>query len=372
MEKVNALYWEDIWQQPCKDLSRQVKSRAPFIKKSTYQEKVNAEFAPYTIVEHYPDIEQELWNDAAKAVGPRQVTCQLRHRYCAQHTASGILRAESLYRAEFSDFIMISPPKTGTDVHPVQIMVNQVSQGKTNHGRLLYGRALRHRDVRHCAIGSLAIYMMYRFFVTGEFRSLSVDDWLTNSTWFDIKLLADTNSPDKTKEMGKDSYGEHIAKILHRLRLPMNKLLHLGRNIGARILELLEEEDEAIRKMGGWNPSVFDNSYSAKLPMGPMRKLAGFHGNHKLYYNTRTAVEPPDCLLLSTPIGWIYNLNDELIKDSRIDDHPTAMFVVRFFIDMNRIFLQDMTAMAVLHPDRTDHPIYREFPLFQSTQWEVH
>jgi hypothetical protein len=260
--------------------------RAPLIKKASYQEKVNAKFAPYTIVKHYPEIEQELWNDAAKAVGPRQVACQLRHRYCAQHTASGILRAESLYRAEFSDFIMSSPPKTEMDVHPVQIMVNQVSQGKTNHGRLLYSRALRHLDVRLCAIGPLSIYMMYCFFDTGEFQNLTVDDWLDNSTWFDIKLLADVNAPDKKKELGKDSYGNHISKILQRLGLPMNKLLHLGRNIEARILELLEEEDEAIRKMGGWNPSVFDNSYSAKLPMGPIRKLTGFHGNHKLYYNT--------------------------------------------------------------------------------------
>jgi Centromere DNA-binding protein complex CBF3 subunit, domain 2 len=83
---------------------------------------------------------------------------------------------------------------------------------------------------------------------------------------------------DQMKKKGKDSYGDHISKILQRLGLPMNKLLHIGRNIGAKILELLEEEDEAIRKMGQWNPSVFDNSYSAKLPIGPMQKLAGYQG----------------------------------------------------------------------------------------------
>jgi Centromere DNA-binding protein complex CBF3 subunit, domain 2 len=372
MDKVNALYWSDIWQQPCIDLNIQVKRRQPYIKKATYQEKVTAEFAPYTIVEHYPAIEQELWNDAMKAAGPRQVACQLRHRYCAQHTASGILRAESLYRAEWSDFLMISPPKTDTDVHPISIMVNQVSQGKTNNGRLLYGRAIRHRDVRLCAVGSLAMYMMYRFYITDEFRNMTVDDWCNNESWFDIKLLSDTNATDNKKEMGKDSYGDHISRILQRLNLPMNKLLHLGRNIGSKILELLEEEDEAIRKMGNWNPSVFDNSYSAKLPMGPMRKLASYHGNHKLYYNTRTQVEPPECLLRSTAIGeWVFDLHAQLIEDSRISDHPTALFVVNFFMQMNRVFIQDMTAMAVLHPERTEHPIYKEFPLFNSTQWDV-
>jgi Centromere DNA-binding protein complex CBF3 subunit, domain 2 len=368
----NSLPWKDIiWTHACEDLEAHVKARVAFVKKATYQEKVDASFSPYSIVQHYPDIEEELWRDAMNAVGHRQICCQLRHRYCAQHTASGILRAESLYRAEISDFMFISPPMTETDVHTVEIMINQVSQGKTNHGRLLYGRAIRHRDVRLCAVGSLAIYLMYRFFITDEFKDMSVDDWMSNETWFDIKLLSDTNAHDKKKEMGKDSYGEHISRILKRLCLPMNKLLHLGRNIGAKILELLDEEDEAIRKMGQWNPSVYDTSYSAKLPMGPMRKLAGYHGNHKIYYNTRTSVEPSDLLKKSTPLGWVYEMNDRLLMDARTSDHPTAMFVINFFTTINRVFLQDMTAMAVLHPERMDHPIYREFPLFSTSAWQV-
>lgn len=372
MENTNSLHWEQIWKKSLDELSEQVKARVPFVKRATYQEKVTAGFAPYTIVEKYPDIEQALWNDSAKASGPRQVACQLRHRYCSQHTASGILRSESLHRAEFSDFIMIRAPKTEMDVHHPDIMVNQIAIGKTNHGRLLYGRAMRHRDVKLCAVGALSFYMMYRFNVTSEFSNFTVDDWLNNGTWFDIKLLADTHAPDKTKEMGSDSYGRHIGQVLARLGLPANKLLHLGRNIGARILDLLEEEDEAIRKMGQWNPSVYDNSYSSKLPMGPMRKLAGYHGNTKLYFNTRTAVMPPESLLRSTPMGsWIYATHDAVSKDTRSADHPTTMYVLRFFMQMNLIFVQDATAMLVLHPERIDHAIYREFALFSSAEFEV-
>jgi len=102
---------------------------------------------------------------------------------------------------------------------------------------------MRHRDVKLCAIGALSLYVMYRFHCMVEFSDLSVDDWLKNSKWFDIKLLADTHSPDQTKEMGSDSYGSHIRQVLSRLGLPMNKLLHLGRNIGAWIFDLLEEDD---------------------------------------------------------------------------------------------------------------------------------
>jgi hypothetical protein len=55
MEGVNTRHWDDIWQQGCEALETQVKTRVPFIKKATYQEKVSAEFAPYTIVERYPE-----------------------------------------------------------------------------------------------------------------------------------------------------------------------------------------------------------------------------------------------------------------------------------------------------------------------------
>jgi hypothetical protein len=155
--------------------------------------------------------------------------------------------------------------------------------------------------------GALSFYAQYRFHHTKEFHDLSVDDWFDNRKWFDIKLLCDLYAEDNTKEMVKDSYSVAISKVLKRLGLPdsvkMNKerrkmrwkmmmkemmmswfkKCHLGRVQGSKTLEFLEENDEAIRKMGLWNPSVFDNSYSSKLPMGPMRKLAGFHGSNQMF-----------------------------------------------------------------------------------------
>jgi Centromere DNA-binding protein complex CBF3 subunit, domain 2 len=371
-ENVNSLDWDAIWQHPLDDLTKQVKARVPHVRKSTFQEKVTGDFAPYTIVERYAEIEQAFWDDSARAVGPRQLATQLRHRYCSQHTATGILRCESLYRAEFSDFLMVRAPKTETDIHPVDIMVNQIALGKTNHGRLLYGRAIRHKDVRLCCIGALSFYLQYRFYVTDEFANMGLDDWFENSTWFDIKLLSDVYSDDHSKEMTNDSYAKHVRKVLARLGLPSNKLLHLGRNIGARILDLLNEEDEAIRKMGQWNPSMYDTSYSSKLPMGPMRKLAGFHSNNPMYYNTRVDVKTPEVLERNTPIGkWVYDVYDAACADPKSSDHPTCMYVLKFFIELNRVFLQDTAAMLVLHPERQHHPLFRELPLFASDEYIV-
>ncbi len=109
---------------------------------------------------------------------------------------------------------------------------------------------------------------------------MTSENWMDNKCWFDIKFLIDIQTRDNTKEMTNDSYAAHIWKILKRLNIMCNKILHLGRNVGTRILELLEEEAEEIRRMGQWNPNMRDHHYSSKLPMGPIRKLAGFHNNN--------------------------------------------------------------------------------------------
>jgi Centromere DNA-binding protein complex CBF3 subunit, domain 2 len=287
------------------ELVKHVKERIPLMKKATYAEKVDGEFAPYMIVEEHNDsIERLMW-DNANVAGARSVCCALRHRYCALHLTSGILRCESIYRAEFSDFLGINIPKQDTDVHQPYVMINPI--GKTTHGRKQYGRATTHKDVRLCCIGTFAMYVQFRFFCTGEFEDFQLDDWLANEKWFDVKVLADISVTDFSKEMKNDSYKAHIKSVLQRLCLNINTLLHLGRNIGSRILELLEAEKSTIKAMGQWADGVQETSYSAKLPMGAIRMLAGFVGKAKIYFNTRTVVEPSNELFLMTPIrNWVY------------------------------------------------------------------
>ena len=67
----NGTPWELIWTQQCKRLHRHVKTRAPLVKKLNYGEKVDCEFAAYTVVERYEEIEQEFWNDSTAASGRR-------------------------------------------------------------------------------------------------------------------------------------------------------------------------------------------------------------------------------------------------------------------------------------------------------------
>jgi len=73
--------------------------------------------------------------------------------------------------------------------------------------------------------------------------------------------------------------------------------------IGWKILELLESDQEEMRTMGLWNPSMFDNAYSSKLPLGPIHKLSGFRSNNGFHFNTRNVVTVPEELFCLTPMG---------------------------------------------------------------------
>ena len=73
------LHWDSIWMMGLDEMASHVKTRAAQVKRQTYQEKLDGEFAPYMIVEQYPQIEQELWNDSS-ASNRRMIATRLRHR----------------------------------------------------------------------------------------------------------------------------------------------------------------------------------------------------------------------------------------------------------------------------------------------------
>ena len=368
--KRTSVAWEQIWCEPLRQLRDHVINRLPKIKKQNFEEKLASEFAPYMLVQEYSAIEQELWNDSHNAVTFRSIVSHMRHRYCLLHLTSGLLRCESLHRAELSDFCGLRG-EMDKDVHKMYLMINQIAQGKTNKGQKIYGRATRHRDVRRCCVGALAFYLMMRFHYTREFIDFTLEDWKNNEKWFDIKLLVDiANGTDFSAEMKHDSYATHIKKTLQKLGFPANKLLHLGRGLGTKMLEFLDEVGEEIRKMGWWNPGVMDNSYSAKIPISPIRKLAGYGERHTIYFNTRTAVIPPQELLDMTPIGkWCYKARDEL-STIRDGGKQTAIQFVSFMCKLNEIFLQDCAAMQVLHPERSTHPMFNRIEAFSSPLYE--
>jgi hypothetical protein len=121
-------------------------------------------------------------------------------------------------------------------------------------------------------------------------------------------------------------------------------LVHLGRNLGPKILEMLEEESNWICQLGNWNPSMQDSSYSMKLPMRPIRKLAGFLHANGMHYDPRTMIEVPEELARLTPIGrWAIDAfsNVEAAISKQGLPKFTAYNVLKFLVNLNKVFLQD-------------------------------
>jgi Centromere DNA-binding protein complex CBF3 subunit, domain 2 len=197
-------------------------------------------------VQRYGDIEEEFWNDAAALPSRRCLNTRLRHRMSLLFLTSAVLRSDSLYKADVSDFFGMSPPKKDGDVHQPWILINQIAEGKTSHGKMQYGRAIRHKDVRRCAVGGIATYMMNREDIMGEFGNMSYEDWCKNPKWFNKKFLVDVKGSDYEAEMVSDSYAEHIRAVLLRLGLPTNKLRHLGRGCGTKKLDFEEVSEDLI------------------------------------------------------------------------------------------------------------------------------
>jgi hypothetical protein len=214
---------------------------------------------------------------------------------------------------------------------------------------------------------------MYRFSVTREFEDFTLEDWMDNSKWFDVKLLVDLQGGDNEKSLKNRSYADAIKSILGTLGIAATKLAHLGRNLGAKLLEMLEEENAAIQTMGNWNPSMQSSCYSTKLPMQPIRKLAGFTDANGMYYNPRTIVEVEESLLRLTPVGcWLFEAHEAVNVANRDwgAGKFTAMNFLSFMMTLNRVFIQDAAAMLVLFPERIDHPLFR-LEVFRSVEFSV-
>jgi hypothetical protein len=152
-------------------------------------------------------------------------------------------------------------------------------------------------------MGTLSFYVMWCFYCTGEFLNFILEDRPDNLKWFDIKLLIDINNGDTTVEMQNNWNSQHIKAMLKKIEIMYEKLLHLGCNLGLKIIDLLEEETEAIYWMGNWNNSVWDVSYALKLWLALLQKLAGFFAKNKMHFNTRTVAFLDKEVLEAMPIG---------------------------------------------------------------------
>jgi len=172
--------------------------------------------------------------------------------------------------------------------------------------------------------------------------------------------------------MKNDSYGDHIKRIMKLLRIVSNVILHLGWKLGTKIMEFFEAEDSEIKKLGNWNPGIVDTHYSAKLPLCPIRTMAGYPNETRFYVNHRSSVEPPEGLLKLTPLGrWVYRAREEAFAADTDNKHQTCHHVLSFFCELNKVFLQDSAALLCFFSERANHPMFQELLVFQHPDFLV-
>ena len=102
-KKARSATWDQIWLAPTKNLKTSVKERRASNNKKSCVEKLDHELSPHAIVEECPNVEAEMW-ERGNGSNCRSALAWLRHRFCLLFSASGILRCESLCKAELSDF----------------------------------------------------------------------------------------------------------------------------------------------------------------------------------------------------------------------------------------------------------------------------
>jgi hypothetical protein len=141
------------------------------------------------------------------------------------------------------------------------------------------------------------------------------------------------------------------------------------------VLEMLEEEGNAIRQLGKWNLSMQDSCYSTKLPMRPIRKVAGFMHANGMHYNPTPHIcgGSREACEAHSPIGrWailaLTNV-ESAISDLGLPKF-TAYNVLKFMVKLNHTFLQDAAIVMIKHPKRIINPLFR-LEVFQTDKFQV-
>ena len=272
----NTLAFDLIYTYESKSVIRMVQTRHARIRRKTYQEKIEGDFAPFQSMDQVPVIEAKFWENGKQ--NNRCALKSLRNRNTFLNCYSGILRHESLFLGELSDMVGLEH-KRERDVHPMEILVMQIAfgkfclfclfsisvfisvylsnpsvvlpcTGKTVKGKLKqFGRYMRHNDVTRCALGGFGLYLLFRFFMSGEMDDGNRPDFADNKSWFDIKILTD-GTLDNRKEMTKKTYTDDVKAVLKSLKIVSSHYGHWGRVNAPVELEFAELSPELIRILG--------------------------------------------------------------------------------------------------------------------------
>ena len=173
----------DLMTTKMKDLIDDVNGRGERNLKKHFKERMTSDFEPYRILNDLPKLEEYIWNENKdkRIYG----ASSLRDRFQLLFSLSGVLRSDSIYKADLSDLLDFKF-KQKNEPDPYHICILRVGEGKTVQNKCQFGKIMRHIDVHMCAMGALGFWLFSRFMVTDEVKKMDFSD---NETWFNMKLL---------------------------------------------------------------------------------------------------------------------------------------------------------------------------------------
>lgn len=222
---------------------------------------------------------------------------------------------------------------------------------------------MRNKNVCMCGIGALAFMLIVRFIMSGEMDT--PPDFCNNEAWYDIKLLTD-GSDDNCRSVKSNNYGNSMKEVLQELLIMTNKRLHFGRKHGTIVLEYDELSSDDIKELGNWNPTIQQQRYSTKLPLRPIRSMAGFPPG-QTHYNPRTQVDVPD-VLLEQVFPWVDGELERVHQRCAEDgiDRQTAVEFLKLLKHLRIVAFQDAAYMLAFSLDRCEgHPMFK-LPCFSN------
>lgn len=144
-----------------------------------------------------------------------------------------ILRGQSRRDADINELSQVTLAAS-EGASPCRALILTMSHGKTNKfGKVQYMGAIRHRDVLRCTMGALAMYLVWRWHLSGE----AFPDFRSRKSWYRTKLLS--AGPSKTKTpLSYPAQYEATWKAFALAKIHSVQKTHVMRGAGARSAEL--------------------------------------------------------------------------------------------------------------------------------------
>ncbi|SAM05411.1 hypothetical protein [Absidia glauca] len=185
------------------------------------------------------------------------------------------------------------------------------------------------------------------------------------------------NPPRQAQEWSYSSHRESIGVAFSSPGIRLKKNTHINCGSSARVAGNVCANVNQIRCNGRWNNTMINGAYLTNLPRELVQSMAGSPTYGRLFYLTRSALNPPTslCKNLFPAIGeWHDRLAaKELSPGDPIQPTVAENAFVQGIMMFRKTFIQGSVLMMELHPC---YPIWQHStfsdPAYLSFKREVH